>query len=56
MEDIEKYGERIGNSERQLKVLNEKKTEIEEYVSGLQGLELPEQFFSIKFHTSLSIH
>ncbi|XP_024438485.2 structural maintenance of chromosomes flexible hinge domain-containing protein GMI1 isoform X2 [Populus trichocarpa] len=37
VDDIEKYGERIGNSERQLKVLNEKKTEIEEYVSGLQA-------------------
>lgn len=46
MDDIEKYDELIGNSERQLKVLNEEKTEIEEYVSGLQGSE-PEQFFSI---------
>ncbi|KAB5531616.1 hypothetical protein DKX38_018286 [Salix brachista] len=35
--DKEKYGELIGNSERQLKVLNEEKTEIEEYVSGLQA-------------------
>ncbi|KAG6752676.1 hypothetical protein POTOM_042705 [Populus tomentosa] len=37
VDDIEKYGERIGNSERQLEVLNEKKREIEEYVSGLQA-------------------
>ncbi|KAJ6422350.1 hypothetical protein OIU84_027332 [Salix udensis] len=33
VDDIEKYDELIGNSERQLKVLNEEKTEIEEYVS-----------------------
>lgn len=32
VDDIEKYGERIGNSERQLEVLNEKKTEIEDAV------------------------
>ncbi|KAJ6371876.1 hypothetical protein OIU77_002236 [Salix suchowensis] len=37
VDDIEKYDELIGNSERQLKVLNEEKTEIEEYVSGLQA-------------------
>ncbi|KAJ6376123.1 hypothetical protein OIU77_000983 [Salix suchowensis] len=34
VDDIAKYDELIGNSERQLKVLNEEKTEIEECVYG----------------------